>query len=73
MLPSICDGCGSAFSLLPAEEGWITQCHNKLSEALDDLAALAYKEVIEALFDVQVINADAPSCVDFPFCCWCGK
>ena len=47
----------------------ITQYHNRVSEALDDLAALAYKEVFEALFDVQVINADAPSCVHFPFCC----
>ena len=95
-MPSSCDGCGSAFSLSHALDcrrgGLVIQHHNKVQDALGDLAALAYKDVIhepvvregsddapaliadlgvrgvwlpqiEALFDIRVMDADAPSYV----------
>ena len=46
-MSSLCDGCGSDFSLSHAmgcRPGY--QCHNKVSNALGDLAALAYRDVI---------------------------
>ena len=91
---SSCYGSGSEFSLSYildcCKGGLVTQCHNEVRNALDDLAALAYREVIcepfvqeggngvpaliadpgirgvwlsqiEALFDVRVTDADAPS------------
>ena len=94
MMPASCDGCGSTFCLSHALDcrkgGLVTQCHNEVRDALGDLAALAYKDVIrepvvckgddgapvliadlgvrgvwlpqiEALFDVRVTDADAPS------------
>ena len=94
MMPSSCDGCGSVFSLSHAMDcrkgGLVTQHHNKVRDALGDLAAFAYKDVIrepvvcegnaevpalvadlgirgvwlpqtEALLDIQVTDADAPS------------
>ena len=94
MMPSSCDECGSAFSLSHALEcrngGLVTQYHNEVRDALGDLVALAYKDVIrepvvrkgntevsalvadlgirgvylpqtEALLDIQVTDADAPS------------
>ena len=93
-LPSHCDGCGSTFDLSHALDcckgGLVTQCHNEVRDALGDLVALAYKDVIcepivhegsdtapaliadfgirgvwlsqiEALFDIQVTDTDAPS------------
>ena len=93
-MPSHCDGCGSTFDLSHALDcrkgGLVTQRHNEVRDALGDLAALAYKDVIrepivregndtvpaliadlgirgvwlpqiEALFDIQVTDADAPS------------
>ena len=91
MMPSSCGGCGSAFSLshaLDCHKGG--QRHNEVRDALGDLAALAYKDVIrepvvcegnaevsalvadlgirgvwlpqtEALLDIRVTDADAPS------------
>ena len=50
MMPSSCDGCGSAFSLSHALDcrkgGLVTQRHNEVQDALGDLAALAHKDVI---------------------------
>ena len=50
IMPSSCDGCGSAFNLSHALDcrkgGLVTQRHNKVQNALGDLAALAYKDVI---------------------------
>ena len=93
-MPSHCDGCGSTFYLSHALDchkvGLVTQRHNKVRDALGDLAALAYNDVIrepivlegndtvpaliadlgirgvwlpqiEALFDIRVTDADAPS------------
>ena len=49
-MPSHCDGCGSTFDLSHALDchkwGLVTQCHNEVRDALGDLAALAYKDVI---------------------------
>ena len=50
LLPASCDGCGGDFSLTHALDcrkgGLITQRHNEVRDALGDLAALAYKEVV---------------------------
>ena len=50
MIPFSCDGCGSSFSLSHALDcrkgGLVMQCHNEVQDALGDLAALAYKDVI---------------------------
>ena len=49
-MPSCCDGCGSAFNLSHAlgcrKGGLVTQHHNEVRDALGDLAALAYRDVI---------------------------
>ena len=49
-MPSHCDGCGSTFGLSHAlycrKGGLVTQRHNEVRDALGDLAALAYKDVI---------------------------
>ena len=49
-MPASCDGCGEVFSLTHALDcckgGLITQCHNEIREALGDLAALRYREVV---------------------------
>ena len=49
-MPPHCDGCGSTFDFSHALDchkgGLVTQRHNDLRDALDDLAALAYKDVI---------------------------
>ena len=50
MMPSSCDGCGSAFSLSHALDccrgGLVIQRHNEVRDALGDLAALTYKDVV---------------------------
>ena len=50
MMPASCDGCGSTFCLSHALDcrkgGLVTQRHNEVRDALGDLAALAYKDVI---------------------------
>ena len=50
MMPNSCDGCGAIFSVSLALDchsgGLVTQRHNKVRNALGDLAALAYKEVL---------------------------
>ena len=50
MMPSSCDGCGSQFSLSHVLDcrkgGLITQHHNEVRDALDDLVTLAYRDVI---------------------------
>ena len=50
MMPSVCDGCSSGFSLFHTLDcckvGMVTQCHNKVRDALGDLVALAYRNVI---------------------------
>ena len=91
LMPSHCDGCCSTVDLSHALDcrkgGLVTQRHNKVRDALGDLAALAYKDVIhepivregsnivpadlgiigvwlpqiEALFDIRIMDADAPS------------
>ena len=49
-MPAICDGCGESFTLSHALDcrrgGLVTQCHNEVRDALGDIAALAFKEVI---------------------------
>ena len=43
-MPALWDGCGGDFSLTHALDchkgGLVTRCHNKVREALGDLAAL---------------------------------
>ena len=50
MMTSSCVGCGSEFSLshaLDCHKGHlVTQSHNEVRDALGDLAALAYRDVI---------------------------
>ena len=49
-MPASCDGCGSTFCLSHAlnfhKGGLVAQCHDEVRDALGDLAALAYKDVI---------------------------
>ena len=49
-MPVECNGCGSDFSLEHALDcrkgGLITQCHNEVRDALGEIAAMAFKEVI---------------------------
>ena len=50
LMPASCDGCGGDFSLTHALDcrkgGLVTQCHNEVRDALGDLAALGYREVV---------------------------
>ena len=50
MLPASCDGCGGDFSLTHTLDcrkgGLVTQRHNEVRDALGDLAALGYREVV---------------------------
>ena len=50
LLPASCDGCGGDFSLTHALDcrkgGLVTQRHNEVRDALGDLAALGYREVV---------------------------
>ena len=50
MMPASCDGCGRNFSLNNALDcckgGLVTQLHNEVQDALGDLAALGYREVV---------------------------
>ena len=50
LMPACCDGCGEDFSLthaLDCHKGdLVTQHHNKIRDALGDLAALGYREVV---------------------------
>ena len=66
MMPSSCDGYSSAFSLSHALDcrkcGLVTQCHDKVRDALDDLAALADKDVIREPV-VHESNAEVPALV----------
>ena len=49
-VPSQCDGCGAPFSLTHALDcrkgGLVTQRHNEIRDALGDLAAMGFKEVL---------------------------
>ena len=49
-MPANCDGCGGPFNLTHALEckkgALVTQQHNKVRDALGDIAALAYNEVV---------------------------
>ena len=49
-MPANCDGCGGPFDLTHALDckkgGLVTQRHNEVRDALGDIAALAYKEVV---------------------------
>ena len=49
-MPSICDRCGELFTLGHALDckkgGLITQRHNEVWDALGDIAALAYRDVV---------------------------
>ena len=49
-IPSFCDGCGESFSFCHALDcrkgGLVTQRHNEIRDALGDLAAMGYKEVL---------------------------
>ena len=48
--PGHCDGCGEEFSFQHALDckkgGLVTQRHNEVRDALGDLAAIVYKEVV---------------------------
>ena len=48
--PVHCDGCGEQFSFQHALDckkgGLVTQCHNEVRDALGDLAAIVYKDVV---------------------------
>jgi len=50
LIPASCDGCGEDFSLTHALDchkgGLVTQRHNEIRDALGDLAALGYSEVV---------------------------
>jgi len=50
LMPASCDGCGEDFSLTHALDcrrgGLVTQRHNEVRDALGDLAALGYSEVV---------------------------
>ena len=63
-MTSSCDGCGSAFSLSHALDcrrgGLVIQCHNEVRDALGDLAALEYKDVIHEPV-VREGSDDAPA------------
>ena len=49
--PSVCNGCGASFSLCHALDcrkgGLVTQHHNEIRDALGDLFATGYKEVLK--------------------------
>ena len=49
-VPSVCDGCGASFSLCHTlgcrKGGLVTQHHNEIRDALGDLLATGYKEVL---------------------------
>ena len=49
-MPGHCDGCGEEFSFQHALDckkgGLVTQCHNEVRDALGDLAAIVYKDVV---------------------------
>ena len=49
-MPASCDGCGEDFSLTHAlvcrKGGLVTQRHHEVRDALGDLAALGYREVV---------------------------
>ena len=49
-MPSVCDGCGELFTLGHALDckkgGLVTQRHNEVRDALGDMAALAYRDVV---------------------------
>ena len=66
MMPSCCDGCGSAFNLSHALDcrkgGLVTQRHNEVRDALGDLAVLAYRDVIREPI-VQEGDGDAPALI----------
>jgi hypothetical protein len=50
-MPAVCDGCGAPFDLVHALDckkgGLITQRHNEVRDALGDIAAMAYNEVVK--------------------------
>jgi len=50
LIPASCDGCGDDFSLTHALDcrkgGLVIQYHNEVKDALGDLAALGYSEVV---------------------------
>jgi len=50
LIPASCDGCREDFGLTHAFDchkgGLVTQCHNEVRDALGDLAALGYSEIV---------------------------
>ena len=48
--PTHCDGCGNQFSFQHAldckKDGLVTQHHNEVRDALGDLAAIIYKDIV---------------------------
>ena len=59
-MPAECDGCGALFDLQHALDckkgGLVTQRHSEVRDALEDLVAMAYKEVVR---EPVVREADA--------------
>ena len=66
LLPASCDGCGGDFSLTHALDchkgGLVTQHHNEVRDALGDLAALGYREVVREPI-VCVGDNDSPALI----------
>ena len=49
-MPASCDGCSNPFTFCPALDckkgGLVTQRHNEIRDALGDLLAMGFKEVL---------------------------
>ena len=49
-MPASCDGCGNSFTFCHALDckngGLVTQRHNEIRDALGDLVAMGFKEVL---------------------------
>ena len=60
VMPTSCDGCGAAFTLSHALDcrrgGLVIRRHNKIRDALGDLACLVYKDVVQ---EPVVCDSDA--------------
>ena len=66
LMPPTCDGCGAAFTLSHALDcrrgGLVVRRHNEIRDALEDLASLAYKDVIREPV-VRDGDADGPGLI----------